>query len=241
MRTKSPDDWTTTVKPDGTTEYLSPSGDRVLRKPDGTLIESGPDQPTVTTHPDQTKQIADHDGRVTVVDPQGNRYVAFDSADIQGAGRSSHTDGTEIRSDLKGTLDIGTGDRLRGLAQDGPRKPALVQMERPDGIGLESSPKGVKVFDDDGTVYEADSRGSMRVTMPNGQISVRSTTEPIELSNGAQLERTSGGFRVVHGDESVSEIGSRGATFTDGEGVVRGTRSDGTTFVRETDGTLREI
>ncbi|MFI5776859.1 hypothetical protein [Nocardia sp. NPDC051570] len=240
VQTKAPDGWTTTVKSNGTTEFTSPTGDKTVFKSDGTVVESGPGKPTVTTTVDGTKHTADHNGTVTVENPDGSTHVVFDATDTQGGGRTRHADGTVIHHDLDGTLDIGLRDRLGGIPQDGPRKHGVIQMERPDGIGLESSPNGSKVFDANGTTYEAGSRGSTRITASNGETTFRSTTEPIELSNGAQLERTSGGFRVVHKDGSSSEIGPHGATFTD-KGVVRGTRSDGTAFVRESDGTLREI
>ncbi|WP_063038568.1 WXG100-like domain-containing protein [Nocardia pseudovaccinii] len=242
VRTKSPDDWTTTVRPNGAAEFTSPTGDKIVYKADDTVVESGPGKPTVITGPDQTKQTTEPNGAVTVEDPDGTEHVVFDSTDLEGGGRTRHPDQTVIHHDLNDTLNVGSRDRLGGLGQDGPRKPGVVQMDRPDGTGFESSPKGIKVFDDDGTVYERGSRGSVRITAPNGHTESRSMKEPIELSNGAQLERTRDGFRVVHEDDSVSEIGPRGVRFTDGDGVVRGTRTDGTAFVNQPDGgPVREV
>ncbi|PXX57619.1 hypothetical protein DFR70_11747 [Nocardia tenerifensis] len=239
VRTKSPDGWTTIVRPNGTAEFTSPTGDRTLYKPDNTVVESGPDRPTVITGPDGTKQTIEHNNVVTIELPDSTKHVVFDATDAQGGGRTQHPDNTVIHYDLNDTLNIGPRDRLGGFDQDGPRKPATIQMERPDGIGLESTPKGVRVFDGDGTVYERGPRGSVRVTTPNGQTESRPINEPIELSNGAQLERTPKGLRVVHPDESVSEIGPNGASFTDSNGVARGTHRDGTAFVNDTD--VREI
>ncbi|WP_280470461.1 hypothetical protein [Nocardia brasiliensis] len=239
VRTKSPDGWTTTVKPDGTTEFLSPTGEKTVYKVDGTVVESGPGRPTVITGPDGTKQTVEPNGAVTVELPDNTKHVVFDGTDVQGGGRTEHPDGTVLHYDHNDTLNIGLRDRLGGFDQDGPRKQGTIQMDRPDGTGFESSPKGTKVFDSDGTVYERGPRGSVRVTAPNGQTESRQLNEPIELSNGAQLERTPQGLRVVHEDGSVSEIGPRGVSFTDGDGTVRGIRRDGTAFVDGTE--VREI
>ncbi|RDI55327.1 WXG100-like domain-containing protein [Nocardia mexicana] len=241
VRTMSPDDWTTTVKPDGAMELLSPTGDKTVTKADGTVVESGPGSPTVITGPDGTKQTVEDNGAVTVENSDGTRHVVFDSADVQGGGRTQHPDGTLMHHDLTGTLDFGLRDRIGGLDQDGPRKHGVIQMDRPDGTGFESSPTSVKVFDADGTTYERGPRGSVRVTAPNGLTESRSSDGPIELSNGASLERTPDGVRVVHTDGSVSEIGPRGVSFTDGDGAVRGIRPDGTAFVNDSSGTVREV
>lgn len=240
VQTKSPDGWTTTVRPDGATEFVSPTGDKTVSKSNGTVVESGPGKPIVITAPDGTKQTAERNGAVVVENPDGSTHTVFDSSDYQGGGRTRHPDGTVMHSDLKGTVEFGLRDRLGGFSQDGPRKHGVIQMDRPDGTGFESTPKGSKVFDPDGTTYESGSRGSARVTAPNGEVETLRVTEPIELSNGARLERTPEGFRVVHPDGSVSEIGSRGATVTDADGVARATRPDGV-FVTDPDGTMREI
>ncbi|MFI7000533.1 hypothetical protein [Nocardia sp. NPDC050175] len=225
VRTKSRDDWTLTVRPDGATEFASPTRDTTVHKADRTVIESGPGKPTVITGPDQTRQTVEPNRAVTVEHPDSTKHVVFDAADLRGGGRTEHPDHTVIHHDLS----------------DGPRKPGVVQMDRPDGIGFESSPKGIKVFED-GTTYERGSGQSVRVTAPNGHTESRPMNEPIALSNGAQLETTPKGFRVVHGDESVSEIGPHGARFTDGDGVVRGTRTDGTAFVGNLEGgPVREV
>ncbi|MGF6885535.1 hypothetical protein ABIA39_003923 [Nocardia sp. GAS34] len=241
VRTKSPDDWTTTVRSNRATEFISPTGDRIVFKADDTVVESGPGRPTVTIGPDRTTQTTEPNGAVTVEDPDGTKHVVFDSTDTQGGGRTEHPDHTVIHYDLSDTAKSGSGGRLGGLGPDGPRRPGVVQMDRPDGIGFESSPNGIKVFDGDGTTYERGSGGSVRITEPNGHTETRPMTEPIELSNGAQLEKAPGGFRVVHEDDSVSEIGPRGARFTDTEGVIRGTRTNGTAFVERPDGSLREV
>lgn len=242
VQTKSPGDWTTTVRTSGATEFTSPTGDKMVFKADDTAVVSGPGKPTEITGPDQTKQITEHDGMVTVEHPDSTKHVVFDSGDPQGGGRTLHPDQTVIHHDLNDTLKIGAGDRVDGVDADGPRKPGVVQMSRPDGIGFESSPKGIKVFDENSTTYERGSGGSVRITEANGHTETQPMKEPIELSNGARLEKTPEGFRVTHEDNSVSEIGLRGASFTDGDGVVRGTRTDGTAFVKHgDDGPLREV
>ncbi|MFI6042538.1 hypothetical protein ACIA8C_12940 [Nocardia sp. NPDC051321] len=241
VRTKSQGDWTTIVRPNRATEFISPTGDRTVHKADDTVVESGPGKPTVTIGPDQTKQTVEPNRAVTVEHPDSTTHVVFDAADPQGGGRTGHPDGTVIHHDVHDTSNIGMRDRLGGFGQDGARKPGVVQMERPDGTGFESSPNGVKVFDG-GTTYERGSGNSVRVTEANGHTEARSLSEPIELSNGARLEKTPGGFRVEHEDRTISEIGPREVRFTDTDEVVRGTRTDGMAFVKHgEDGPLREV
>lgn len=243
VRTKSGDDWTTTVRPNGATEFTAPTGDKTVHKADDTVVESGPGKPIVVTAPDQTKQTAEPNSTVTVEHPDGTTHVVFDATDVQGGGRTRHPDQTVIHHDLSDTSKVGMRDRLGGFGADGPRKPGVVHMDRPDGITLESTPKGIKVFDSDDTTYERGPKGSVHVTKPNGDTETRSAKEPIELADGSQLERTPNGFRVTHkSDESVSEVGPREVRFTDSDGVARGTRTDGTAFVKHgEDGPLREV
>ncbi|MEV6558462.1 hypothetical protein AB0M22_22310 [Nocardia sp. NPDC051756] len=241
VRTTSPDGSTTVVKRDGSADIRSPWDDRTLIHADGTVVESGTDRPTVITSPDGTKQTIESTNAATVELPDGTAHAVFDVTVVQGGGRSEHPDQTVIHYDLSGPANNAAHDRPDDPGPDRPRKLGTFQMDRPDGTGFESSPKGIKVFDADGTEYARGSRNSVRVTAPNGQTESRPMNEPIELSNGARLERTPEGFRVEHGDGSVSEIGPRGASFTDGDGVVRGTRSNGTAFVKHPDNTVREI
>ncbi|MFD6253703.1 hypothetical protein ACFWF7_14740, partial [Nocardia sp. NPDC060256] len=243
VRTKSRGDWTTIVRPNRATEFISPTGERTVHKADDTVVESGPGKPTVVTAPDQTRLTTEHNNTVTVDHPDGTTHVVFDATDTQGGGRTRHPDQTVIHHDLSDTSKVGMRDRLGGFGEDGPRKPGVVHMDRPDGITLESTPKGIKVFDSDDTTYERGPKGSVHVTKPNGDTETRSAKEPIELADGSQLERTPNGFRVTHkSDESVSEVEPHGVTFTDADGVVRGTRSDGTAFVDHgADGPLREV
>ncbi|MFI6044583.1 hypothetical protein ACIA8C_23350 [Nocardia sp. NPDC051321] len=241
VQTKSPDGWTTTVKRNGATEFESPTGDKTVFKADNTVVESGPGKPTVITGPGATKQTVEHNNNVTVELPDNTRHTAFEATNVPGSGRTEHPDHTVIHYDVKDTLKIGWRDRLGGFDQEGPHKPGIYHMDRPDGIGLESTPKGIKVFGSDDKVYERGPRGSVHITEPNGRTETRSMKEPIDLGNGATLERTPNGFRVRHADDTVSEIGPNGASFTDTDGVARGVRRDGTVFVNDPKNDVHEI
>ncbi|MFI6165464.1 hypothetical protein ACIBCN_01640 [Nocardia sp. NPDC051052] len=241
VQTKSPDGWTTTIKRNGTTEFESPTGDKTVFKADKTVVESGPGKPTVITGPSGTKQTVEHNNNVTVELPDNTRHTVFEATNVPGSGRTEHPDHTVIHYDVKDTLKIGWRDRLGGFDQEGPHKPGIYHMERPDGIGLESTPKGVKVFGSDDKVYERGPRGSVHITEPNGRTETRSMKEPIDLGNRATLERTPNGFQVNHADNTTSEIGPNGASFTDGNGVARGVRRDGTVFVNDPKNDTHEI